>query len=264
MIFQCMFAVITPALIVGAFAERMRFSAFLIFTLLWATFVYDPVCHWVWGVGGWLKELGVIDFAGGSVVHINAGIAALVTALVIGKRTGYKNRPVPPAQSTLYRPGRTALLWFGWFGFNAGAPWRPTAWRSMPWWSPTSPRLPQGSPGPLLEWVLTGKPTLFGTITGSIAGLATITAASGFVAVLPAVAIGVIASVVCFLCVSMLKPQPRVRRFPRCLRRHGIGGILGMLTTGLFASRVINQAGADGLSSATPGSSLPRSLPPSW
>ena len=120
MIFQAMFAVITPALIIGAFAERMRFSAFLIFTLLWATFVYDPVCHWVWGVGGWLKDMGVLDFAGGTVVHINAGIAALVTALVIGKRTGYANRPVPPHNLPFTVLG-TALLWFGWFGFNAGS-----------------------------------------------------------------------------------------------------------------------------------------------
>ena len=120
MLFQAMFAVITPALIIGAFAERMKFSAFLLFTILWATFVYDPVCHWVWGMGGWLKELGVLDFAGGSVVHINAGIAALVTALMIGKRKGYENRPVPPHNLPFTVLG-TALLWFGWFGFNAGS-----------------------------------------------------------------------------------------------------------------------------------------------
>ena len=246
MIFQAMFAIITPALIIGAFAERMRFSAFLIFTLLWATFVYDPVCHWVWGVGGWLKELGVIDFAGGSVVHINAGIAALVTALVIGKRTGYKNRPVPPHNLPFTVLG-TALLWFGWFGFNAGSALAANGLAVHALVVTHVAAATAGLTWALLEWVLTGKPTLFGTITGSIAGLATITAASGFVAVLPAVAIGGIASVVCFLCVSMLKPRLGYDDSLDAFGVHGIGGILGMLTTGLFASRVINQAGADGL-----------------
>jgi Amt family ammonium transporter len=246
MIFQAMFAIITPALIIGAFAERMKFSAFLIFTLAWATFVYDPVCHWVWGVGGWLKELGVIDFAGGSVVHINAGIAALVTALVIGKRAGYKNKPVPPHNLPLTVLG-TALLWFGWFGFNGGSALAASGLAVHALVVTHVAAATAGLTWALLEWVLTGKPTLFGSITGSIAGLATITAASGFIAVLPAVAIGVIASVVCFLCVSMLKPRLGYDDSLDAFGVHGIGGILGMLLTGLWASRVINQAGADGL-----------------
>jgi Amt family ammonium transporter len=241
-----MFAIITPALIIGAFAERMKFSAFLIFTLAWATFVYDPVCHWVWGVGGWLKELGVIDFAGGSVVHINAGIAALVTALVIGKRAGYKNKPVPPHNLPLTVLG-TALLWFGWFGFNGGSALAASGLAVHALVVTHVAAATAGLTWALLEWVLTGKPTLFGSITGSIAGLATITAASGFIAVLPAVAIGVIASVVCFLCVSMLKPRLGYDDSLDAFGVHGIGGILGMLLTGLWASRVINQAGADGL-----------------
>jgi Amt family ammonium transporter len=246
MIFQAMFAVITPALIIGAFAERMRFSAFLVFTLLWATFVYDPVCHWVWGVGGWLKELGVIDFAGGSVVHINAGIAALVTALVIGKRTGYKGKPVPPHNLPFTVLG-AALLWFGWFGFNAGSALAANGLAVHALVVTHVAAATAGLTWAVLEWIFTGKPTVFGTITGTIAGLATITAASGFVGVLPAIAIAIIASLLCFICVSILKPKLGYDDSLDAFGVHGVGGILGMITTGLFASKAINPAGADGL-----------------
>ena len=246
MIFQAMFAVITPALIIGAFAERMRFSAFLIFTLLWATFVYDPVCHWVWGVGGWLKDMGVLDFAGGTVVHINAGIAALVTALVIGKRTGYANRPVPPHNLPFTVLG-TALLWFGWFGFNAGSAFganglavhalvvthTSAAIAALTWAS--------------LEWILNEKPTILGTITGSIAGLATITPASGYVTVFAAAVIGFAASMVCYFFVAIVKTKLGYDDSLDAFGVHGVGGILGTLATGLFASKAINPAGADGL-----------------
>ena len=246
MIFQAMFAIITPALIIGAFAERMKFSAFLIFTVLWATLVYDPVCHWVWGVGGWLKQLGVIDFAGGSVVHINAGIAALATALIIGPRSGYSGRPVPPHNLPFTVLG-TALLWFGWFGFNAGSALAANGLAAHALVVTHVGAATAGLVWAFLEWVFTGKPTVFGTVTGAIAGLATITAASGFVGVLPAVAIGFVASVVCFVCVSVLKPKLGYDDSLDAFGVHGIGGVIGMITTGIFASKAINGAGADGL-----------------
>ncbi len=246
MIFQAMFAIITPALIIGAFAERMKFSAFLIFTLLWATFVYDPVCHWVWGVDGWLKGLGVIDFAGGSVVHINAGVAALVTALVIGRRSGYSGKPVPPHNLPFTVLG-TALLWFGWFGFNAGSALAANGLAVHALVVTHVGAATAGLTWALLEWIFTGKPTVFGTVTGSIAGLATITAASGFVGVGPAIAIGFIAAVVCFVCVSVVKSKLGYDDSLDAFGVHGVGGILGMITTGFFASKAINGAGADGL-----------------
>jgi Amt family ammonium transporter len=245
MIFQAMFAIITPALIIGAFAERMKFSAFLIFTILWATFVYDPVCHWIWGVGGWLRELGVVDFAGGAVVHINAGIAALVTALVIGKRQGYGNRPVPPHNIPFTVLG-TALLWFGWFGFNAGSALAANGLAVHALVVTHVAAAAAGLTWALLEWIYTGKPTVFGTITGSIAGLATITAASGYVDVIAAIAVGFVASLVCFVCVSILKPRIGYDDSLDAFGVHGVGGILGIIATGLFASKAINPAGPDG------------------
>ena len=245
MIFQAMFAIITPALIIGAFAERMKFSAFLIFTLLWATFVYDPVCHWIWGVGGWLKLLGVIDFAGGAVVHINAGIAALVTALIIGKRTGYNNKPVPPHNIPFTVLG-TALLWFGWFGFNAGSALAANGLAVHALVVTHVAAAAAGLTWAFLEWIYTGKPTIFGTITGSIAGLATITAAAGYVDVIAAIGIGFVASLVCFICVSLLKPRLGYDDSLDAFGVHGVGGILGIIATGLFASKVINPAGPDG------------------
>jgi ammonium transporter, Amt family len=245
MIYQAMFAVITPALIIGAFAERMKFSAFLLFTILWATFVYDPVCHWIWGAGGWLKQLGVLDFAGGAVVHVNAGIAALVTALIIGKRTGYKNRPVPPHNLPFTVLG-TALLWFGWFGFNGGSALAANGLAVHALVNTHVAAAAAGLTWAFLEWIYTGKPTVFGTITGSIAGLATITAASGYVDVVSAIAIGFVASLVCFICVSLLKPRLGYDDSLDAFGVHGVGGILGMIATGLFASKAINPAGADG------------------
>jgi len=245
MIFQAMFAIITPALIIGAFAERMRFSAFLIFMILWATFVYDPVCHWIWGVGGWLKELGVIDFAGGAVVHINAGIAALVTALIIGKRSGYGNKPIPPHNLPFTVLG-TALLWFGWFGFNAGSALGAGGLAVHALVATHVAAATAGLTWALLEWVYAGTPTIFGTATGSIAGLATVTAASGFVDVFGAIVIGFAASLVCFVCVSMLKPRLGYDDSLDAFGVHGAGGILGMLATGFFATKAINPGGPDG------------------
>jgi Amt family ammonium transporter len=246
MIFQAMFAVITPALIIGAFAERMKFSAFLLFSLLWATFVYDPVCHWVWGVGGWLKDMGVLDFAGGTVVHINAGIAALVTALVIGKRKGYANRPVPPHNLPFTVLG-TALLWFGWFGFNAGSALGANGLAVHTLVVTQTAAAIAGVTWAFLEWIFNEKPTIFGTVTGSIAGLATITPASGFVTVFAAAIIGVAASVVCYIFVAIVKPRFGYDDSLDAFGVHGVGGILGTLATGLFASKAVNPAGADGL-----------------
>ncbi len=246
MLFQAMFAVITPALIIGAFAERMRFSAFLLFTILWATFVYDPVCHWVWGMGGWLKELGVLDFAGGSVVHINAGIAALVAALMVGKRKGYENKPVPPHNLPFTVLG-TALLWFGWFGFNAGSALAANEVAVHAFLVTHTSAAAAGATWALLEWVFNGKPTIFGTITGSVAGLATITPASGFVTAGAAAAIGCAATVVCFIAVAEIKPRLGYDDSLDAFGVHGVGGMLGTLAVGLFASKAINPAGADGL-----------------
>lgn len=246
MIFQAMFAVITPALIIGAFAERMKFSAFLMFSLLWATFVYDPVAHWVWGTGGWLRNLGALDFAGGIVVHINAGIAAIVTALVIGRRKNYDNKPIPPHNLPFTVLG-AALLWFGWFGFNAGSALAANGLAVNAFVVTNTSAAAAGLAWAFLEWLLNGKPTMFGTITGAIAGLATITPAAGFVSVVPSIIIGISASILCFIAVSLIKPKFGYDDSLDAFGVHGVGGICGVLATGLFASKLINPGGADGL-----------------
>jgi ammonium transporter, Amt family len=246
MLFQAMFAIITPALIIGSFAERMKFSAFLLFSILWAIFVYNPVCHWVWGIGGWLKELGVLDFAGGIVVHVNAGIAALVTALIIGKRRGYNNRPVPPHNLPFTVLG-TALLWFGWFGFNAGSALGANGLAVHALLVTHTAAAVGGLTWAIVEWVVNEKPTIFGTITGSIAGLATITPASGFVNVPSAILIGFLGSVVCFVAVAYVKPRLGYDDSLDAFGVHCVGGIVGTLATGLLASKAVNPAGADGL-----------------
>lgn len=246
MIFQSMFAVITPALIIGAFAERMKFSAFLLFTVLWATFVYDPVAHWVWGIGGWLRNLGALDFAGGTVVHINAGIAALIVALVIGKRTNYDHKPIPPHNLPFTVMG-TALLWFGWFGFNAGSALAANGLAVNAFVVTNTSAAAAGLSWALLEWVFNYKPTLFGTVTGAVAGLVAITPAAGFVSVVPAIIIGFFASAFCFIAVSLIKPKLGYDDSLDAFGVHGIGGIWGALATGLFASKVVNPAGGDGV-----------------
>jgi Amt family ammonium transporter len=246
MIFQAMFAIITPALIIGAFAERMKFSAFLIFTVLWATFVYDPICHWVWGVGGWLREMGALDFAGGTVVHINAGMAALVAALFVGKRKGYNNKPVPPHNLPFTVLG-AALLWFGWFGFNAGSALGANGLAVHALVVTHTAAAVAGITWASLEWIFNEKPTVFGTITGSIAGLATITPASGFVTVFAAAIIGLAASLVCYIFVAIIKPKLGYDDSLDAFGVHGVGGILGTLAVGIFASKSVNPAGADGL-----------------
>ena len=246
MIFQGMFAIITPALIIGAFAERMKFSAFLVFTLLWVTFVYDPLCHWVWGVGGWLKNLGALDFAGGTVVHINAGIAALVTALVIGRRKNI-NHYVPVPHNLPFIVLGTALLWFGWFGFNAGSALAANGLAVNAFVVTNTAAAAAGLSWALIEWVHNGKPTMFGTASGAVAGLVAITPAAGYVSVVPAIFIGLLVSVFCFIAVSVIKPKFGYDDSLDAFGVHCVGGIWGALATGLFASKAVNPAGANGL-----------------
>jgi ammonium transporter, Amt family len=246
MIFQAMFAVITPALIIGAFAERMKFSAFLLFTVLWATFIYDPVAHWVWGIGGWLKDLGALDFAGGTVVHINAGIAALATTLFIGKRKGYNHKPIPPHNLPHTVLG-TALLWFGWFGFNAGSALAANGLAVNAFVVTNTAAAAAGLTWAFIEWLYNGKPTVFGSATGAVAGLVAITPAAGFVSVLPAIVIGVFVSLFCSVAVAFVKPRLGYDDSLDAFGVHGIGGMWGALATGLFASKLVNPDAANGL-----------------
>ncbi len=246
MIFQAMFAVITPALIIGAFAERMKFSAFLLFTLLWSTFVYDPVCHWVWAIGGWLRTLGALDFAGGTVVHISAGIAALVTAMVIGKRKNL-DKNVPTPHNMPFVALGTALLWFGWFGFNAGSALGANGLAANAFVVTNTAAAAAGLSWAIIEWIKSGKPTIFGVCSGAVAGLVAITPAAGYVNVMSAVIIGLLVSVFCFFAVSVLKPKLGYDDALDAFGVHCVGGIWGALATGLFASKAVNSAGADGL-----------------
>jgi Amt family ammonium transporter len=245
MIYQAMFAVITPALIAGAFAERMKFSAFLVFTLLWSTIVYDPVAHWVWGMGGWLRNMGTLDFAGGIVVHITSGISALAAALVIGKRKGYLREAMPPHNLPMTVLG-AGLLWFGWFGFNAGSALSSGGLSTMAFVITHTAAVTATLVWVIIEWIHRGKPTMFGAATGSIAGLATITPASGFVGPMAAIAIGAAAGAFCYLSLS-LKPKLKFDDSLDAFGVHGVGGILGTIGAGLFAQKAINAAGADGL-----------------
>ena len=252
MIFQAMFAVITPALIIGAFAERMKFSAFLLFTILWATLVYDPVCHWVWGIGGFLRNMGALDFAGGTVVHINAGIAALVTALVIGKRKNL-NHHVPAPHNLPFVVMGTGLLWFCWFGFNAGSALAANGLAVNAFVVTHTAAAAAGLSWALIEWMRNGKPTLFGVASGVVAGLVAITPAAGFVSVIPAIIIGALVSVFCFFAVTAIKPKLGYDDSLDAFGVHCVGGIWGALATGLFASKAVNPAGNDGLFFGNPG-----------
>ena len=252
MIFQAMFAVITPALIIGAFAERMKFSAFLLFTILWATLVYDQVGHWVWGIGGFLRNMGALDFAGGTVVHINAGIAALVTALVIGKRKNL-NHHVPAPHNLPFVVMGTGLLWFGWFGFNAGSALAANGLAVNAFVVTHTAASAAGLSWALIEWMRNGKPTLFGVASGVVAGLVAITPAAGFVSVIPAIIIGALVSVFCFFAVTAIKPKLGYDDSLDAFGVHCVGGIWGALATGLFASKAVNPAGNDGLFFGNPG-----------
>jgi len=243
--FQMMFAVITPALIAGAFAERMRFSAYVLFTLLWTTLVYDPVAHWVWAEKGWLFEMGALDFAGGTVVHLAAGVSALVCAIVIGKRAGYPHERHVPHNLTMTLLG-AGVLWFGWFGFNAGSALTSGGLAALALID-THVAAAAGACGwVVVEWAQRGKPTALGVASGLVAGLVGITPAAGFVAPWAAAVIGALAGMVCYAAV-VNKERLRYDDSLDAFGVHGVGGLLGALLTGVFADKALNEAGRDGL-----------------
>jgi ammonium transporter, Amt family len=242
MLFQMMFAVITPALITGAYAERMKFSSFLVFTLLWATFIYDPLAHWVWGVGGWVRNLGALDFAGGTVVHISSGIAGLASAIMIKRRLGHGKEHMPPHNLPMTLLG-ASLLWFGWFGFNAGSALASGALAVSTFTATNTAAAAAALAWMVAEWIYRGKPSALGA---AVAGLVAITPASGFVGPISSIWIGIGAGVLCYTAV-MLKPLFGYDDALDAVGVHGIGGTWGALATGLFASKAVNAAGADGL-----------------
>lgn len=244
MIYQCMFAIITPALITGAFAERMRFGPFLLFSLLWAILVYNPVCHWVWG-GGFLAQKGVLDFAGGLVVHLTCGVAALAAAIVIGPRRGYGRENFKPHNLPLTLLG-AGLLWFGWFGFNGGSALAANQIAVSAFVATHIAGLTAMLAWILVEWLHYGKPTSLGAASGAIAGLATITPAAGFVGPNAAVAIGALAGVICYLAV-LAKNKFGYDDSLDVVGIHGVGGLIGTLCVGIFASKAVNPSGANGL-----------------
>lgn len=246
MVYQMMFAVITPGLITGAFAERMKFSTYVVFSLLWATLVYDPVCHWVWGTGGWLRNHGVMDFAGGIVVHVTSGFSALVCALMLGRRRGYGREPMPPHNLPLVLIG-AGLLWFGWFGFNAGSALAANGIAATTFVVTNIAAASAAIVWMLIEWKFVKKPTLLGGATGAVAGLATITPASGFVSPLSAIIIGALAACICYVAVAVVKLKFAYDDSLDAFGVHGIGGALGTLATGLFAQKILNPAGNNGL-----------------
>ncbi len=245
-LFQMMFAIITPALITGSFAERMRFPAFLIFIVLWATLVYDPLAHWVWGAGGWLRNLGALDFAGGTVVHISSGVAGLVAALVLGKRKGYRTTPMIPHNIPFVLIGG-ALLWFGWFGFNGGSAVAANGLAMNAFLVTNTAAAAAALSWVIVEWAHHGKPTLLGAVTGAVVGLVAITPASGFVSAISAIIIGLVVSPLCYFGISFIKAKIGYDDSLDAFGCHGIGGMWGALATGLFASKDINPAGNNGL-----------------
>ena len=246
MIFQAMFAIITPALMVGAFAERIKFSALVIFILLWTTFVYDPIAHWVWGTGGWLGNIGALDFAGGIVVHVSSGVSALLIAVLIGKRIGYKKQAFAPHNLPITFLGG-ALLWIGWFGFNAGSALEAGGLAANAFVTTNTAAAAAGMAWAFMEWQQDGAPTVLGIVTGVVAGLVAITPACGFVSPLSAIPIGLIAGILCYFAVAKIKPALGYDDSLDVFGVHGIGGIWGTLATGLFAATAINSGGADGL-----------------
>jgi len=249
MTFQMTFAIITPALIVGAFAERMKFSAMLWFVALWLTFVYAPIAHWVWGDGGWLGSKGILDFAGGTVVHINAGVAGLVAALVLGKRKGYPGTAMPP-HNLGYTIVGAAMLWVGWFGFNAGSELAANGTAGMAM-AVTQIATATAALGWMFsEWFLHGKPSVLGIASGAVAGLVAITPACGSVGPMGAIAIGAASGIGCFVAATKLKNAFGYDDSLDCFGVHGIGGIIGALLTGVFAAESLGGTGfGDGIDS---------------
>jgi Amt family ammonium transporter len=251
MIFQCMFAIITPALITGAFAERLKFTVFLLFVFLWATFVYNPLAHWVWGVGGWIGKMGALDFAGGTVVHISSGVSALAAALIVGKRLGYGHTAYIPHNLPMTITG-AAILWFGWFGFNAGSALACNGLAANAFVVTHIASALAALSWMFMEWWHRGKPTTLGAASGAVAGLVAITPGSGFVGPLSAIVIGALGGVICYGGV-LLKFRLGYDDSLDVVGIHGLGGTWGALATGLFASTKINPDGANGLFLGNPG-----------
>jgi ammonium transporter, Amt family len=230
------FAIITPALISGSFAERIRFPAFALLMLLWSTFIYTPVCHWIWADSGWLHQLGVLDFAGGTVVHISSGISALVTAIYLGKRFGYGHEPMPP-HNLVFTVIGAGLLWFGWFGFNAGSALGSNELASVAFVNTNTAAGMAALAWMFAEWMKTGKPTILGAASGAVAGLATVTQAAGYVTPMAALFIGMVAGIICYSIVS-LKPKFGYDDALDVVGVHLVGGTMGALLTGLFAANM--------------------------
>jgi Amt family ammonium transporter len=251
MVYQMMFAIITPALITGAIAERAKFGTFVVFMLLWATFIYDPLAHWVWGVKGWIREMGALDFAGGTVVHISSGISALVACCMFGKRIGYPHEPMPPHNLPFSVIG-ASLLWVGWFGFNAGSALAADGLATSAFVVTNTATAAAVLSWMMMDWILRGKPTVLGAASGAVAGLVAITPGSGFVGPMSAIIIGAVAGALCWSACTV-KAKLGYDDSLDVVGVHGVGGTWGALATGLFASKLINPAGNDGLFFGNPG-----------
>jgi len=243
--FQMTFAIITPALIVGGFAERMKFSAMLLFSAVWLTVVYLPVTHWVWG-GGWLGDMGLLDYAGGTVVHVNAGVAAIVAAMVLGNRKGFGTTAMPPHNLTMTVAG-AAMLWVGWFGFNAGSALAANGDAGMAMLVTHIGAAAGSLAWMFMEWVRHGKPSVLGIVTGMVAGLGTITPASGFVGPEGALIIGLLAGVVCYTATAFIKRTLKIDDSLDVFPVHGVGGVLGTLCAGLFVGTLGGVGLAEGM-----------------
>jgi len=253
MIFQAMFAIITPALIIGSFVERIRFRTLVVFVILWSTLVYDPIAHWVWGMGGWLHNLGALDFAGGTVVHISAGFAGLAAAIVIGKRRSYRQGQAIASNNVPFVLLGAALLWFGWFGFNAGSALAASPLSVSAFVVTNTAAAAAALTWMILSWAENRKPSAMGTATGAVCGLVAITPASGFVGPVASIAIGIIAGVVTYLMLLLRSKRTKIDDTLDVWAAHGMGGVTGAILTGVFAEKAINSAGNNGLLFGNPG-----------
>jgi len=249
-VFQMMFAIITPAVLLGSLAERVKFSSFVVFIILWTTIVYIPICHMAWGMGGLFRNMGILDFAGGTVVEINSGIAGLVGALYLGKRIGISK---PSLHNIPFVILGGALLWFGWFGFNAGSALACNAVAVNAFLTTNTAAASAALCWAVIEWMLSGKPTMFGTITGAVAGLVAVTPAAGFIDVAASIPLGVVAGAISFFAVGVLKQRCGYDDSLDVFGVHGVCGFWGMLFTGLFAQKAVNAAGANGWLYGNPG-----------